>query len=56
MTNDSLTESSIFLPGSTYPENQVKEITVHLAGDFRALEADPKWKRRAPGSTRGSAQ
>jgi vacuolar-type H+-ATPase subunit H len=45
MANDRLTESSMFLLGSTCPEHHVKAITVHLDGDFDALEADPERKR-----------
>jgi hypothetical protein len=36
-----LTESSLFLLGSTCPEYHVKGTSVHLHCDFGKLEADP---------------
>jgi hypothetical protein len=45
MANDLLTESSMFLLGSTCGEHHAKGITIHLAGNFDALQADPKRKR-----------
>jgi hypothetical protein len=45
MANDVVTEGSIMLLGSTCPEHQVKAISLHLRGDFDALESDPNQKR-----------
>jgi hypothetical protein len=46
MENDVLTESSMIFLGSTCPEHRVKGGSLHLFGDFGALEADEEKKRR----------
>jgi hypothetical protein len=46
MANDTITENSLFLLGSSCQEHETKGISLHLNVDYDALEADPSAKAR----------